>query len=499
MTDIRVSDDIERWAFHGEQWALDTFPDHYEREPWHSEAWAAYDSNDVRKMMAFSACANPGKTCWIALAGWHFLQFSRMRVPGLARGVHPKGKVVSETEELLKTTLWPEFALWRARSPAIQAAFEQTSSLIYERHNKDSWWLATAAYSRSGTPDEQGRTLAGVHGPLIFLGLDETGMMPPVVGKTARQALFGEEVQFGRVVISGNPISRKGLLYDATVTQRERFHVIKITGDPDNPNRCTRINLENARAEIAAAPLGRDDPWIKVSILGEFPDADFNALLSPEDVERAMARVPQVAAYDFAPRILGVDVAFEGNDRTVILRRQGCMVWPPLILRGLKPDQIAARVVREWEDFRADACFVDGTGGFGLPVVRALEQIHYPAVGVQFGGTPDDPQFANKRAEMWIRMRDAVLADLALPRGTGAFMPELTEPTYTRSLHSGKVLIEEKAQIKKRLKLSPDVADALALTFAHMVAPRRDPRHPLYEPDAPVADMETSPPWAGRW
>jgi hypothetical protein len=62
---------------------------------------------------------------------------------------------------------------------------------------------------------------------------------------------------------------------------------------------------------------------------------------------------------------------------------------------------------------------------------------------------------------------------------------ELTTPTYT--FVGGKFLIEPKEQVKARLGRSPDLADALALTFA--IAER-----------APTAlKAPTLPPAAGGW
>jgi hypothetical protein len=88
---------------------------------------------------------------------------------------------------------------------------------------------------------------------------------------------------------------------------------------------------------------------------------------------------------------------------------------------------------------------------------------------VQFGGAPLDPRYRNRRAEMWLEMAKWVRAGGALP-----WMPELiaelTVPTY--SFSGGKFILEEKDQIKKRLGRSPDLADALALTFAVAEMPR---------------------------
>jgi phage terminase large subunit len=82
---------------------------------------------------------------------------------------------------------------------------------------------------------------------------------------------------------------------------------------------------------------------------------------------------------------------------------------------------------------------------------------------VNFSGKAIDPRYYNKRAEMWFEMADWVKKGGALPN-IPSLKRELTAPTYT--FKKGKFLLEEKEQIKARLGFSPDMADALCLTFA---------------------------------
>lgn len=84
-------------------------------------------------------------------------------------------------------------------------------------------------------------------------------------------------------------------------------------------------------------------------------------------------------------------------------------------------------------------------------------------IPVNFSGRADDSRYLNKRAEMWFKMADWIKSGGALPN-MPELIRELTAPTYT--FQNGKFKLEEKAQIKTRLGFSPDLADALALTFA---------------------------------
>jgi hypothetical protein len=88
-------------------------------------------------------------------------------------------------------------------------------------------------------------------------------------------------------------------------------------------------------------------------------------------------------------------------------------------------------------------------------------------MGVDFGGKPIDPRFQNRRAEMWWGMADW------LKTGCLPSMPELvvdlTGPTYTYANAAGRLQLESKDDMRERGLPSPDLADALALTFAEPV------------------------------
>ena len=106
---------------------------------------------------------------------------------------------------------------------------------------------------------------------------------------------------------------------------------------------------------------------------------------------------------------------------------------------------------------------VDGSGGYGAGVVDALLQAGHAPQEIQFGGKAINPRYYNKRSEMWFEMAEWVKRGGVLP-SVAQLAKELTAPTYT--FQGGKLRLEEKDQIKKRLGFSPDYGDALCLTFA---------------------------------
>jgi hypothetical protein len=204
--------------------------------------------------------------------------------------------------------------------------------------------------------------------------------------------------------------------------------------------------------------------------LCDFTAAGDDQLISLATAEEAARMVLRPDAYRHAARILGVDVARFGDDRSVIFPRQGLAAHEPITMRGLDNMQVAARVAQKIDDWQPDATFVDI--GMGAGVVDRLRQLNYDVVAVDFGSKATSPRYVNKRTEMWFDMRDWLDAGGAIPNLVD-LKQELATPVYWLDA-AQRCVLEPKDEIKKRLLgSSPDLADGLALTFAHPVQPKK--------------------------
>lgn len=191
-------------------------------------------------------------------------------------------------------------------------------------------------------------------------------------------------------------------------------------------------------------------------------------LISIVDVREAMARAYRPGELDHAPRIIGVDPARFGSDRSVIVRRQGLQVFDPIVKNGIDNMRLASLVAQEIDAWNPHAVFVDAGAGAG--VIDRLRQLGHSVIEVPFGRTADnDKLFNNHRTEMWWRMRDWIVSGGALPLDE-KLRTELATPTYSYDARERRVL-EGKDEIKKRLPKagSPDIADAVAITFSSAV------------------------------
>lgn len=426
-------------------------------DAWQDEVLEAFPHNP---RMAMNACKGPGKTATLAWLAWNFL---------LTRP-HPKVAATSITGDNLHDGLWTEMAKWQAKAPLLQAAFKWTKTRIFAAQHAETWWMSARTWPKGGSKDQQADTLAGLHADYLMFLIDEAGGVPDAVMAAAEAGLanaMGGGGHEAHVVIAGNPTHLEGPLYRASTTERHLWHVVNITADPDDPKRTPRVSVEWARQQIEK--YGRDNPWVLVNVFGRFPPSSLNALLGPDEVRDAMNRHYREHEYSNMARILGVDVAREGDDASVIFPRQGLVASMPIMLRNADSLQGAGRVARIWQDTDADACFVDNTGGFGGGWIDQLRVLGRSPIPIHFAGKPNDPRYLNKRAEMWFTMAQWIKDGGALPP-VDELVAELTTPLYY--FKGDKFALEDKDQVKERLGRSPDHADALGLTFAQVVTPK---------------------------
>lgn len=288
--------------------------------------------------------------------------------------------------------------------------------------------------------------------------LDEVAQMKPFVwGEIILPALADRE---GWALFIGTP---KGmnlfseLYFKASVDPAWYAATFTI----DDTKALPAAELDTMRANMSP------QQW-RQEMLCDFAASSDESLISLDLVNAAMQRTLDPSAYSFAPRVLGVDVARQGKDRTVIQVRQGLRAHPPIVMQGADAMTVAQRVAEEWRRWKADACMVDGTGGYGAGVIDRLRQLNHRPIEVQFGGKPRDERFANKRAEMWWAIKDWLENGGALPNDP-AYRIDLTAPQYDFKNAAGKLALESKDKLVARGLPSPDLGDALACTFAFPV------------------------------
>lgn len=214
------------------------------------------------------------------------------------------------------------------------------------------------------------------------------------------------------------------------------------------------------------ARIQRETPEVifRQEYLCDFTASAENVLIPIDAVLQACRRSLTEADYRDAPKIIGVDPARFGTDRSVICCRQGVKVFEPLVMKGLDNMALASCVAQQIEQFRPDGIFIDA--GCGAGVIDRLRQLGYrQVIEIAFGGSAGKPgQYANKRAEMCGEMAEWIKQAGVLP-DCAALKADLCQVCFDYD-PAGRLRLESKDKLKERTGKSPDLADALALTFA---------------------------------
>lgn len=431
-------------------------------DPWQDQALADFPHNPRQVMLA---CKGPGKTTVLAWLCWNFL---------LTRS-HAKIGATSISGSNLSANLWAEMSIWRRKSELLSGLFEWTAKRIFCKESPETWFMDFRTWPHSADEHSLGQTLAGLWADNVMNVIDEAGGVPVPVLKTAEVVAqkFGQPNCDGHVLLAGNTTSTSGSLYEAAVRRRHLWKVYEVTADPDNPKRTPRVDIEYARSQIRE--YGRDNPWVMINILGQFPRQGINTFISPDEVIQAQKRHYADAIFSASPVTMGVDIARFGDDETVFWFRQGLASFAPLRMRNVETTYGVSHMLRMANERRAVSIQLDmgNTGAAWLDIaVNAMNATN--VLGVNFGGKPKNPErFKNKRAEMLWEACEWIKSGGALPP-----VPEMVEGlstmTYAYTL-TGQIQVEEKAQIKARLGRSPDPEDAFMCTFAFPVqVPMRD-------------------------
>lgn len=460
---LAAADDINRWHSDPVSFVREVFG----AEP---DAWQIDTLNAVARnpKVAMSACKGPGKSCVLGWVAWWFLV------------TNPDAQIiaVSITGDNLRDGLWKELAHWQSKSSMLQRAFEWGAERIKSFDRPSTWWISARTFAQNADPSQQANTLAGFHAQNILIILDEVGDYPPGV-LPAAEAIFANEVN-AKLVVAGNPTSTNGPLY-TIVTQPTGWIVVFINGDPDDPKRSPRISIKWAQEEIDR--WGRDNPYVMVNILGQFPPAGADQLIALNYVVAAMQRDVGALSYRSDPIIWGLDPsrsAKAGADEAALARRQGLLSRKFHYWRGLDGPELAVAVAKmlveaEKAGELPDQFFID-VGGIGSSVYDHLKLLGWKDIiaPIDFGGSASDSKFLDKRSEMWWLMAEWCRRPGSCLPNDPILRAELVSPNYKYKVVNKRTgfKLQSKEEMKADGIPSPNRADALCLTFAAPVHPK---------------------------
>lgn len=383
-----------------------------------------------------------GKTACVA---WIILWFMSTR---------PNCQIVvtANTQAQLSTKTWRELAKWH-RMAINRSWFKWTATSFFHVLFPETWRANAIPWSETNS-----EAFAGTHeltGVLIVY--DEASAVADMIWEVTEGAMTTPGAMW---FVFGNPTKSSGRFYDCFHGMGHRWKHYKVD------SRKAKV-ANQAELQKWLDDYGEDSDFFRVRVRGEFPKQAVNQFISSEVVMDAMKRTrPRQETYHHYRACIGVDVARFGGDTSVITVRQGPYLHPITDKYvGLDTMMLADKVVDVYRRFQGNAIIcVDGVG-VGAGVVDRLKQLGFPVIDVQSAAKALDARtYSNKRSELYGRLKDWLYADSSMPNDNDIFNQiRVLEYQINNRL---QIQLMSKEDVRKEVGNSPDVADAIAYTFA---------------------------------
>lgn len=384
-----------------------------------------------------------------AFASWIILWF-------LCTRPYAKVACTAPTQRQLSDILWSELSKWLRKS-ILADEFVVQSDKIFHKSSPKEWWARAISPSVKAGKDEQAETLAGLHGDHLLIVCDEASGIPDPVYVPLEGALTQED---NKVLLIGNPTKNKGYFHETQFSPDVKHLWNGIHWDSRNSS-----NVTKDMVNYFATKYGIDSNVFRIRVAGEPPLEDEKTLIP---LHWALQCVDSgVTCADEDPLYLGVDVARYGDDKSIILPRQGLVISPWETFQSMNTHTLGGFIQQCYVDNEASGIAIDEVGVGAGVCDWLLKHGHMKTFGVNVARAANDNLKHHRlRDELWCRVRDKCM------KGVYNFPPgpmgqelcdELSSPLYSFDSNNA-IQVESKSDMKKRGVMSPNIADALCLT-----------------------------------
>jgi len=428
------------------------FPDDEDGTPGDLADYQADELTELakRKRVAVRGPRGSGKTMPAALAFWWFactreLAGADWKIPTTA-GSWPQ----------ISVYLWPEIRKWRNLIDWDRVGLDKPRTGI-EFLTHQLKWFHGEAFGRAATDPD---LIEGAHAANMLVIIDEGKSVADGIWDSV-EGFFSNPGDHYAFALS-TPGAAAGRFYDIHSAKPgfEDWYPIHITID----QAISAGRVSQAWADQRLRQWGRDSITYRCHVLAEFA-GEQDGVIPLAWIEQAIERGRQDES-EHRPYRIGVDVADTGDDQTVFAYANQTGVYRiEKILEGdvvSHADKLATRVVT------GSKVIIDSIG-VGAGTLAQANKLGLDAEGFVASERSDRRDrtgtfgFVNKRAAAWWNLRerlDPELGDnLSLP-DDAELLGDLSAPKW-REMSGGKILIESKVDIKKRLGRSTDVGDAV--------------------------------------
>jgi hypothetical protein len=419
-------------------------------DDWQADAMRAVARGERR--ITIRSGHGVGKSAFVALlCVWALVVYSNVKIVLTA----PSGPQLHDV-------LFAEVKMWLKRLPqGLLDLFEVKSDRIELRAAPESVFLSVRT-SRAETPE----ALAGVHADegLVLLVADEASGIPEAVYEAASGSMSGHNCC---TMLLSNPTRGSGFFFDTHHRLRAMWRAIHVS--------ClTSSRVAKDYVDDMKARYGEDSNAYRVRVLGEFPRAEDDTLISYELASSALIR--DIILDPRTPdRYWGVDLARFGNDASALCKRFGTVVPEKVkVWKNADLMQSVGIVKLEFdstpEDQRPAQIYADVIG-LGAGFVDRARELGLPVVGINVSESPSfgaAQSYHRLRDELWGAGKTFFEARNCRIEADEDLIGELCAPRYR--FVGSKLTMETKDEMKARGLASPNRADAFLLTFAGAAA-----------------------------
>lgn len=384
----------------------------------------------------------------------------------------------------LSDIIWPEVIMTNDRKwPWLSKQYEKTTEELRQKKNRE---LAKAVLRTARADNDD--ALQGFHDCMFFI--DEGSGVRDGIFEVASGAM-GDPGAYG--FMDGNPTKLSGYMYnifhkptfwytlsfsseDSLAEKEYSYSYIDPLGNIriiTTHGRQTMQWIENMRKEY-----GLNSNAYRVRVLGQFANMGKDQVIDSAWLDKITQG--ERLGNRSAKRRMGLDPAWTGDDDTGVVIREGDEILHIESWHGFDLVDTFNRAKLLFDEWDCDAIHIDAIGvGAGVhdmfahAVWEKKGVLGYPVIKVMASDSApvDRDGVCNKMRDwLWWKSRRFFRTRVVKYRGpheNPEFLKlknELAAPTY-KIMPNGSIQVESKDDLKKRGVMSPNVADALNLTF----------------------------------
>lgn len=401
---------------------------------------------EAPKKISIASGNGIGKTCTLSfIILWYLFCFMGAQI----------GCTAASSKQI-HDVLWKEIAVWLSKMPDdVKSKYDHKSEYIRMTEEHKTWW-ARAATARKENPE----ALSGLHGDNVALMVDEASGVHDAIYETAQSVLTSPNVLF---ICISNPTRLTGFFYDTHHKTKNRWQNYSFSG----------VNSPVVNEDFVYEAIereGKESDYYRVFVEGKFPNEQavseegFIPLFKSSD----LTMTEDDFNFNSEGLRLGIDPAGEGQDEALWVIRDRFKAKVVGREKKSTPKGIAQRTISLMKHYNisSEQVFIDCFGeGTDATMELLAAGYHINTVVTKDKNGINKKVYSNLRAKIywetknWMRTGGMIIGD------EKDWEKEMKNVKYRPTL-SGQMQIMSKMKMRKLGIKSPNMLDALTLTFA---------------------------------